>query len=260
MKQLTELPYKSILPGLLFIPVISLAALVILVFLFNDTPFKSLYFFFTGPFTNVYTFGNMLNTAVPYVLGALGITIAVKAGCLNLGGEGQVYLGAFTAAAAALAFSGLGAIGGVLAVMAGIISGGALAAFSGFCRAKWNTNELITSFLLSCAVIPIVNFLVTGPFMDPQTSLLSTKKIPQNMHLFKLPGSLGLSAGALIAITFTWFVHFFLTRTKTGYELRMTGSNELFARYGGINTKLNTFFSMAISGGFYGLAGSLAVM
>jgi len=40
----------------------------------------------------------------------------------------------------------------------------------------------------------------------------------------------------------------------------MTGSNELFARYGGINTKMVTIASMALSGGFYGLAGGLAVM
>jgi simple sugar transport system permease protein len=53
---------------------------------------------------------------------------------------------------------------------------------------------------------------------------------------------------------------FFLNRTQKGYEFRMAGYNELFARYGGINTKLNTVLAMAISGGFYGLAGTLAVM
>jgi simple sugar transport system permease protein len=202
----------------------------------------------------------MLNSSIPLIFGALGITIVMKAGRLNLGGEGQVYLGAFTATAVALALSGLGIIGGFLAVTAGILVSGILAAFSGYCKAKWDTNELITSFLLSCAVIPIVNFLVTGPFVDPQTSLLSTRKIPENMRLPFILMPSGLSAGIFIAVVFTVIVYIFLSKTKTGYELRMTGCNEMFARYGGINTKANTVLAMAISGGFYGLAGAMVVM
>jgi simple sugar transport system permease protein len=54
-------------------------------------------------------------------------------------------------------------------------------------------------------------------------------------------------------------VYIFLEKTKTGYEFRMAGVNELFARYGGINTKLNTVLAMFFSGAFYGLAGALAV-
>ena len=80
------------------------------------------------------------------------------------------------------------------------------------------------------------------------------------MRLSLLPGNSILNTGIFIAIAFVIVVHFFLERTKTGYEFRMAGHNELFARYGGINTKLNTVLAMAVSGGFYGLAGSVAVM
>ena len=69
-----------------------------------------------------------------------------------------------------------------------------------------------------------------------------------------------LSAGIFIAIAAAVIIHFFITQTKLGYEFRMAGNNELFARYGGINTKINTVISLAISGGFYGLAGSIAVL
>ena len=248
----------------LVIPAAALFVLVILIFLLSDTPAETLYFFFAGPFKNIYSFGNMLNSAIPLVLGALGITIAMKTGCLNLGGEGQIYLGAFCAAAAAFAFTGVfpefGVIGIFFAMTAGVLSSGAMAAFSGFCRAKWNTNELITSFLLSCAVIPVVNYLVTVPFLDPETSLLSTKKIAENLRLTVLLKPSNFNTSVFIAILMVFLVHFFLYRTKTGYEMRMTGSNVLFARYGGINTKLNTVLAMAISGGFYGFAGSLAVL
>jgi simple sugar transport system permease protein len=246
-------------PGIILIPVISLLILVILVFLLGDNPAWEMYFFFIGPFRNLYSLGNMLNSAVPLVLGALGVTVAMKSGNLNLGGEGQVYLGAFTATVTALALSKFGVMGGILAAASGVLCAGAVAAFSGFCKAKWNTSELITSFLLSSAIIPIVNYLVTGPFLDPETSLQSTRRIAENMRLAYILRPSNLNTGVFIALAAVVFVQFFLNRTRTGYEMRMAGNNEIFARYGGINTKLNTVLAMAISGGFYGLAGSLAV-
>ena len=246
--------------GVLIVPIISILTLVILVFLLSDTPARTLYFFFIGPFSSVYSFGNMLNAAIPLVLGALGVTVAMKAGSLNLGGEGQVYLGAFCATAVALSLGRFGVTGGILAAVAGIVSSGALAAVSGFCKAKWNTNELITTFLLSSAVIPVVNFLVNGPFLDPETSLQSTKKIALALRLPLILRPSNLSAAVFIALAAVVIVHYFLIKTKLGYELRMAGNNEIFARYGGINTKLNTVLAMTISGGLYGLAGALAVL
>jgi simple sugar transport system permease protein len=55
-------------------------------------------------------------------------------------------------------------------------------------------------------------------------------------------------------------VHIFLKQTKLGYEFRIGGINEIFARYGGINTRLNTTIAMFLSGAFCGLAGGLAVL
>ncbi|MDR2596030.1 MAG: ABC transporter permease [Treponema sp.] len=250
--------------GVIFIPVIALAVLVLLVFFLSETPFKTLYYFFTGPFRNVYSFGNMLNTAIPLIFGALGITVAMKAGSFNLGGEGQIYLGAFVSAAAALSLLNyrifqLNIITGIIAISAGVFASSALAAISGFCKARWNTNELITSFLASSAVIPVVNYFVTGPFLDPQTSLLSTGKIPVNLRLPLVLKPSNLNGSIFIAILAVLFVSLFLIKTETGYEFRMAGKNEIFARYGGINTKLNTVLAMAISGGFHGLAGAMLV-
>jgi len=246
--------------NVIFIFAISILTVFLLIFILSDTPFKTIYFFFIGPFRNLYSFGNMLNTAIPMIFGALGIIIAMKAGNLNLGGEGQVYLGAFTTVAVALSLKCFGVTGAFIAVAAGGLASGALSAFSGLCKARWKTPEIITTFLLSCAVIPIINFLVTGPFLDPETSLISTGKIAENMRLPQILKPSNLSAGIFIALVFVFVVHFFLYKTKTGYEFRIAGNNEMFARYGGINTKQNTVIAMAMSGALYGLAGSIAVL
>jgi riboflavin transport system permease protein len=246
--------------NVIFIFAISILTVFLLIFILSDTPLKTIYFFFIGPFRNLYSFGNMLNTAILMIFGALGIIIAMKAGNLNLGGEGQVYLGAFTTTAVALSLGNFGVTGAILAVVAGVLASGVLSAFSGFCKARWKTPEIITTFLLSCAVIPIINYLVTGPFLDPDTSLISTKKIVENMRLPQILKPSNLNAGIFIALIFVFIVWFFLYKTKTGYEFRIAGKNEMFARYGGIHTKLNTVIAMAMSGALYGLAGSIAVL
>jgi simple sugar transport system permease protein len=245
--------------GIIAILLISLLVLIALACILSKTPARTLFFFFFGPFRNVYSFGNMLNSAVPLILGGLGVSIAMKTGSLNLGGEGQIYSGAFIATAAALSLSQLGFFGGFIAILAGAVVAGLAAALSGLCKARWNTSELITTFLLSNALILIVNYLVNGPFLDPETSLQSTKKIATALRLPLILPPSNLSAAIFIALAAVLAVHIFLSRTKFGYELRMAGASEIFARYGGINTRLNTVIAMFLSGAFYGLAGGLAV-
>jgi simple sugar transport system permease protein len=249
--------------GIMVIMLIALAVLVVLACILSKTPGRTLYFFFLGPFRSVFHFGNMLNSAVPLILGALGVSIAMRAGSLNLGGEGQIYSGAFVATITALSMvrvvPAMGFLSGLIAILAGAFCAGAVAAFSGLCRAKWDTNELITTFLLSNALILIVNYLVTGPFNDPQTNLQSTRKIAEGLRLPQIMPPSNLSAAILIALAAAVAAHVFLKNTKLGYEFRMAGANEVFARYGGINTRLNTVLAMFLSGALYGLAGGLAV-
>jgi simple sugar transport system permease protein len=239
--------------------VISLALAVVLALLFSKDPGGTLWYFFLGPLQSSYQFGNMLNSATPLILGGLGVSIAMRANNFNLGGEGQIYAGAFVTTLCAIALGGLGWPGAVLALLAGAAFSGGAAWISGLCRARWNTSELITSFLISGSLILIVNYLVTGPFMGRETNLLSTEKIPESFRLPLILPPSNLSAGFCLALGAVVLVSLLLSRTRAGYEIRMTGSNELFARYGGIETGRIAQFAMWLSGAFYGLAGGLAV-
>ena len=252
-------PGLVLLRRIMTVSSVALLTLIVLVCIFSKTPGRSLYFFFFGPFLNLYSFGNMLNTSIPLILGGLGISIAMQTGNLNLGGEGQIYSGAFVATITALALAPLGFFGGFLALFAGAFFAGMAAALSGFFKARWNTNELITSFLLSNILILIVNHLINGPFLDSRTNLQSTAKIPAALRLPLILPPSNLSAALFIAVAAVAVVYIFIKRTKRGYEFRMAGANEIFARYGGINTRLNTVLAMFLSGVLYGLAGGLAI-
>lgn len=245
--------------GMLLILALSLLAAVLLVFLLSEDPAKTLSLFFLGPLRNAYYFGNMLNGAVPLILGGLGVSIAMRSGNLNLGGEGQIYSGALAAAVTALALEGAGYAGALIALIAGAFFAGLAAAFSGLCKVRWNTNELITTFLVSNTLILITNYCVTGPFLDPATSLQATRKIPEQFHLPLILSPSNLSAAVFFALLAVVLVWVFLYRTRPGYEIRMSGLNLMFARYGGINTDFSIVVSMFLSGALHGAAGGLAV-
>ena len=143
------------LVGMFFIVVVSLGALIALSYYLSETPEKTIYYFFNGPFLSLYAFGNMLNMAVPLVIGGLGVSLAFRAGSMNIGGEGQVYLGALVATVVAIALEPLGEIGVILAIFLAMVTSGLLAGFSGVLRAKWNTSVLITTFLISNPTLSI---------------------------------------------------------------------------------------------------------
>lgn len=245
--------------GVLVILGISLAALIVLSFLLSKTPMKTLRYFFLGPVQNLYYFGNMLNSAIPLIFGGLGMSLAMRAGSFNLGGEGQLYGGAFVATISAIALAPFGIAGAVVAVLLGSVTGGTLAGVSGLLRMKWNTNELITSFLVSSAVMLVVNYLIAGPFMDPETNLIATRKIPESFRLARILEPSNLSAALFIALIAVVVVHMYVYKTKSGYESRLYGLNPSFAHYGGINTKWHQVWPMFLSGAFYGLGGAMAV-
>jgi simple sugar transport system permease protein len=245
--------------GIAAVIFISLLLVVISVFVMSKNPGRTLWYFFLGPFGNLYVFGNMLNSAVPLIFGGLGVSIAMRTNSFNLGGEGQIYAGAFVTTITALALESLGFAGALAALLAGTVFAGLVASVSGFCRARWNTSELITSFLLSNVLILVTDYLVTGPFLDPATNLLSTRKVAGAFRLPLILPPSNLSAALFVALTVTLFAGIFLSRTRTGYEIRITGSNELFARYGGIHTRRIMILAMFLSGALYGLGGGLAI-
>jgi ABC-type uncharacterized transport system permease subunit len=247
--------------GLVATLAIVFAIAVILIFLLSAEPGKTIYYYFVGPFTNKFYFGNMLNAAIPLVFTGLGISVAFKSSIFNLGGEGQVYSSALVTTFVCLMMPDFnGYLGGFLALAAGMTAGAVLAGLSGFFKMKWGTNELISSFLMSGAVVLIVNYFITGPLDDPTNSLLATRKIAEQywmMMIFK-PSRLDISI--VIAVLTAGGVFFLMYHTHWGYEMRMCGMNREFSRYGGINVSAYLVLPMIISGALHGLGGGVSIL
>lgn len=267
----------------------SLAAALLLLFLFSDDFFKALRLFFLSPFGNVYYFGNMVAASVPLMLGGLGIAFAFSARTFNLGGEGQIYSGALAATAICLVLpglsgsgadagsglvtgtgtgvdsgaviSGLGALGvQIVALCAGALTGGVIGGFSGSLKRRLGVDELISSFLVSAVVVLVVDFLITGPMQDPSSNFQTTIAILPVLRFARLLPPSSLSTGFLLALAVCILAAFIIARTRFGYELKVVGHGGEFARYAGINTGLYQVAPMAISGALHGLAGAAMIL
>jgi simple sugar transport system permease protein len=224
-----------------------------------DDPAKSLAAFFAGPWSNRWFAGNTFDGAVLLLTAALGAAFAFRGGCCNLGGEGQIYLGGCAAAAVLLAPAFSGSFALAAAALAALAAGGLMGGLCGLLRRLTGANELITSFLLSAALIPAGDFLVAGPLHAKTENLLASAAFAPDRLLPKLfsPSALSLSAPAALALAFA--VRFFFRGTAAGYRLRVMGAAEDLARQGGINPEKRFTPAMAVSGAFSGLCGFFAV-
>jgi len=242
---------------------LSAVLLIAVVFLLIFSPDKSesIYYFFAGPFLNSLSIGNMLSSFTLLVFSGLAITVSFRADVFNLGGEGQIYTGAIAATAVLVYIPGLNSVTGIiLASLAAAAAGGIMAGISGILKNRWNVDELISSFLLSNAVIHIIDYLITGPLWDRNSYLLTTKVIDEKYHLMQFLRPSDLNSGIFGALIAVALISFLLFYTKQGYELRICGMNREFAHYGGLNTAFYITVPMIISGALLGLAGSSAIM
>jgi ABC-type uncharacterized transport system permease subunit len=240
--------------------IISIVSVVAILFLLSDDPVQVLRSFALSPFTKSLYLGNMLDHASLVLLGALGFSVAFKAGLFNLGGEGQIALGAFSATLFALYYPDIPAPWG-------IIAGGSIAflvasifgILIGILKTRLQVSEVITSFLISLAIIPLVDFLIAGPFRDPSSHAMVTRKISEAYHLLPLLKPSRLSIGAIASVgcaIFTWVI---IRHSRYGYDLRLIAANNEFARSQGVPMVASILLTLGISAGLHGLAGATAV-
>ena len=232
----------------------ALALTILLLVMAAPQPGKTLTAFFIIPWSSPWFAGNTLDSMVLLLSAGLGFIIAHRAGCFNLGGEGQVYLGGIAAAALLTAETELpGGLLLTLGALAAGFSGAVMGAVPGWLKRRFGANEMIGSFLLSASLIPLGNYLITGPLRDLSGNLLATRRFVHTLTAILPPSSLSLSL--IFALALLGFLWFFLARTAFGYRLRIAGTDPAFARFGGLRPERYWVPAMALSGGLGGLAG-----
>ena len=215
-----------------------------------------------GSFGGSYPISQTIAAAIPLATIALGTAVAFRVQLWNIGGEGQFYMGAFGATGVELVGGPAGWPVALLVpamLVAGFVAGAAWAFLPAWLRAWHGVNEIITTLMLNYVAILWVNYLVYGPWKDPQGhNFPFTPRYTDNATFARI-GDGQLHAGLFVPIVAAAILIFVLARTRWGYELRVVGENAEAARYAGINVRRTQLTAMLISGGMAGVAGMVQV-
>jgi simple sugar transport system permease protein len=242
----------------------ALAVGAVMLFVLGANPLEAYGALWVGAFGSTNAFAETLVKATPLLLVALGICISFRGDVINIGGEGQMIIGAILATWLGLTLTGLpGWLVITLAMLAGFVGGGIWGGIPGLLKAYFNVNEILSTVMMNAIAVQFMNFMMRGPMIDPAQAQLASK-IPQTARLleaFRLPRwtPTRLHLGALIAVILAVLVYILLWRTTLGYRIRAVGQNPNASRYAGINVKKHIVLALLLSGAFAGLAGATQV-
>ncbi|HEY5573692.1 MAG TPA: ABC transporter permease [Anaerolineales bacterium] len=245
----------------------TLAALAIgavMLILLKANPVTAYAALLEGAFGSQNALADTLVKATPLLLVGLGICIAFRGGVINIGGEGQLVVGAVSGTFVGLSFpdaSGWLIIPAALA--AGFLAGAVWGGIPGLLKAYFNVNEILSTIMMNQIAVQGMNFLLRGPLIDP-VQLEAASRIPQTARLspaFDLPRLIPtrLHLGTGLAVVAAVLVFIFLWRTTVGYRIRAVGLNPHASRYAGIHVRRYMVLSLLLSGAFAGLAGAIQV-
>ena len=245
----------------------TLAALLVgaLMMLFlKVNPIEAYKALWEGAFGTSNAFAETLVKATPLLLVGLGICISFRGDVINIGGEGQMIIGAILATWVGLNFTGLpGCLVITISMLAGFLGGALWGGIPGVLKAYFRVNEILSTVMMNAIAVQLMNFLLRGPMIDPAQAQLASQ-IPQTARLeelFRLPRLIPtrLHLGALIAVVLAILVYILLWRTTLGYRIRAVGQNPHASRYAGIKVQRYVVLALLLSGAFAGLAGAIQV-
>lgn len=213
-----------------------------------------------GAFGNSYNIAQTFIKTIPLIFTGLAVAIGFRAGVFNIGGEGQLYWGAFIAAVTAISLQGLPAyLLMPISLLAGSLAGGLWASVPGYLKAYTGAHEVVTTIMLNYVAIFGTTFLVKNFFKAPG-GIDQTVVIPVGAQLPVLIKHTRLTFAIFVAVIVIIIIDFIYKKTALGFDLQSVGHNSSAAEYAGISSKHMIVTGMFISGAVAGLAGSTMVM
>lgn len=235
---------------------ISLVISSVIMLICGYNPLQAFSAILTGSFGSLRGIAQTLTQATPLIFTGLAYTFARKASLINLGVEGQMYMGALGAVLVAVTDLGLPApLHLLLAILNGMLFGALYAGLIGFLKVKFGSNEVVAGFMLNSIATLFIAFLLNGPLLADGSSvaqserILETAWLPRIIRKYQLTYSIFLAAAACLIIT--WLID----RTVLGYEIRNVGINLTAAETAGINVGKTMVIAMCVSGAIAALAG-----
>ncbi len=229
----------------------------IAIMLSGANPFKAYGIIVQGSLSNSIYLKQTIKIAIPLLVCSLAIAPCFKMKFWNIGAEGQVTFGAICAAFFAIHLGGKVPSVAIILIMAfaAAIGGGLWGFIPGFFKAKFNTNETLFTLMMNYIALGLVKWLQGGPWEGRK----GTQLVPFFDKSTYLPQVFGVQCGWIIALILVVIMHFYMTKTKQGYEIAVIGDSMNTARYAGMNVSWIMMRTMIISGALCGIAGFLII-
>jgi len=236
----------------------------------SEDPVGAYKAFLLGPLSRLNRFGDWIEEAITLTFLGLAVALVFKAELFSLGQEGQMILGALVSGVIAL-FVPLPAYFRIpLALAAAAAAGFLWGLLPGYLKAYLNADEIVSTLMLNVLAVRLYEFFLTYYIKPDDAGYTASDTFTTEGRLPTffppIPGleelravfsdQTNISIALYLLIIAALVVYYIMFKTPFGYELRMVGVNQKFARYGGINTKRTILLAMAASGVLAGLAGA----
>ena len=250
-------------------PLIALALTVViagaLFLILGKDPLRALGMYFVEPLRTVRGVTEVALKATPLILCALGLAVCYRANVWNIGAEGQFLLGAIVAGGVALYVTTQGIAAPQWLMVPVVLAAGALggmfwASITALARDRFNANEILVSLMLVYVAQQLLNYLVFGPWKDPQGfNFPQTKTFVAAALLPNLVPQTRLHVGFAVTAALVAAFWVFMFRAFRGYQLQVGGLAPDAARYAGFSSRTALWTALLVSGGMAGLAGAMEV-
>ena len=201
-----------------------------------------------------------LNKSTPYILIAVGVALCFRAGIINIGGDGQVAIGALAASWVALNAAAPPVLSVILSLAAGVVAGGVWAGVAAAIRLARGVHEVLSTLLLNFVGLLIVSAALNGSMGESGSGFPQSPLFPDGVLLPNLFSGVELHAGFIIALVVAVLAQILLWRTRFGFQLRLLGGSRSAANYAGVSFAAGVMGVMLLSGGLAGLAGAVEVL
>ena len=245
--------------GAIVLALVACAALT--VFLTHENPFQVYATMFRGAFSTPRRIWNLLQSLAMLLCVSLALTPAFKMRFWNIGGEGQVLIGGLAAAACMICLGDKfpNAVVILCMIVASLAAGAIWGFIPAFFKAKWNTNETLSTLMMNYIATQLVAFYTIVWEVPKGSGKIGI--INQNTNVGWLPQIFGSKylLSIVVAVVITIFMYVYLNYSKQGYEISVVGESENTAKYVGIKVEKVIIRTMLLSGALCGLVGLLLV-
>lgn len=250
---------KRIVKPLLSIALALLAGAVVIA-LVGENPLEIYKAMLSGAFGSKSATATTLVKTTTMIFVGLSYGFAYKGGLVNIGIEGQLYMGGLLCSLVAIYVKLPSIIHIPLCLLAGFVGGAIWGGIVGILKIRFKASEMITTVMMNYIAVYIVEYMVNGPIKEPKGTFPQSEKIQTTAQLPNLIPKTQLTIGLILAIIAVIIYIIYWKYASSGFAIKMLGSSQSVAKYAGVPVNRMIMRAMLVSGGLGGLAGCMEVL